>query len=498
METKLLSSMKSLVITVISGLVVLLFSASGHPEAPAYENQVESHSPTLKGRGGSIRPWKENPSYWQYRGNPVLLLGASNNDNLFQEKDCLEQLERLAAVGGNYIRNTMSDRDSGNVRAFAKNPDGKYDLEKWNEAYWNRFEGMLKRARKLGIIVQIEIWDRFDHTDNYSYNKAGDTRDLWQEDPYNPGNNINYKDEETNFAERYDAHPGSNKHIFFLSVPELQNCEPVLKYQQSFVLKLLSLTLKYDNVLYCLDNETSGKEEWATYWAKFLREHSEGKTICITEMWDDWNVTSDMHKRTIDHPELYDFVDLSQNSHNTGHRNWTTVQAVLENVRHYPRPVNSTKVYGCDKGKWNERGINTDHAIRTVCRNIMGGFASSRFHRPYEGLGLSEPSLNCIRAIREIEAYVKIWELDVVSDLTTDEGMEAYLRSGEGKAFLLYLPMGGKVDLEISDPQASYTLRWIDTDDAQWRDESTVEDRSKIELDSRGNRSCFALIVLKD
>ncbi|MCP4312396.1 MAG: hypothetical protein GY790_14125, partial [Bacteroidetes bacterium] len=77
-------------------------------------------------------------------------------------------------------------------------------------------------------------------------------------------------------------------------------------------------------------------------------------------------------------------------------------------------------------------------------------------------------------------------------------GLEAYLRSGEGKAFLLYLPMGGKVDLEISDPQDSYTLRWIDTDPAQWRDKSTVEGRSKIELDSRGNRSCFALLVMTD
>jgi len=264
------------------------------------------------------------------------------------------------------------------------------------------------------------------------------------------------------------------------------------------VLKLLSISLKYNNVLYCLDNETSGKEEWATYWAHFLRENSEGKTISITEMWDDWDVTSDMHKRTIDHPELYDFVDLSQNSHNTGHVNWTTAQKVLDEIRLNPRPVNSTKVYGCDQGKWIDRGISTDHAIRTVCRNVMGGFASSRFHRPSEGLGLSEASLNCIRSIREIEAHLKIWELEKISDLSTEDGREAYLRSSEEKAFLLYLPAGGKVHLELLDNRAAYLLKWIDTADATWRDERTVRAKSKLELDSQGDRSCFALLLLMD
>jgi len=124
----------------------------------------------------SIQVWKKNPSYWQLNGKPVLLLGASNDDNLFQEKDCLDQLDELAAVGGNYVRNTMSDRDSGDLKAFAQNADGKYDLSKWNEEYWHNFERMLKHASKHGIIVQIEVWDRFDHTDSCPYNRAGNKR----------------------------------------------------------------------------------------------------------------------------------------------------------------------------------------------------------------------------------------------------------------------------------------------------------------------------------
>ena len=80
-----------------------------------------------------IRPWSEDTRYWQYRGQPVLLIGGSREDNLFQIDDLEEQLNLLASVGGNYIRNTMSDRDEGNVYPYLRLDDGRYDLGQWNE-----------------------------------------------------------------------------------------------------------------------------------------------------------------------------------------------------------------------------------------------------------------------------------------------------------------------------------------------------------------------------
>ena len=60
-----------------------------------------------------IQPYIENPFYWQYQGKPVLLLGGSREDNLFQIPDLEAHLDLLASVGGNYIRCTMSSRDEG-------------------------------------------------------------------------------------------------------------------------------------------------------------------------------------------------------------------------------------------------------------------------------------------------------------------------------------------------------------------------------------------------
>ena len=78
-----------------------------------------------------------------------------------------KQLDLLAAIGGNYVRNTMSDRpDKGfEVYPFKRLDDGRYDLNQWNEEYWKRFRRLLDWTVERDIIVQIEIWDRFDYTD---------------------------------------------------------------------------------------------------------------------------------------------------------------------------------------------------------------------------------------------------------------------------------------------------------------------------------------------
>ena len=110
------------------------------------------------------------------------------------------------------------------------------------------------------------------------------------------------------------------------------------------------ISLKYGNVLYSIDNETSGAEEWAAYWTDFLRRNSAGKKIFVTEMWDEWDVQSAMHKITLDHPVRYDFVDISQNSQIPGKPNWDNEQYIFNYIKRNPRPVNSNKIYGRYRG----------------------------------------------------------------------------------------------------------------------------------------------------
>jgi hypothetical protein len=229
--------------------------------------------------GAAIRPWPDNPWYWQFKGEPVFLAGGSDDDNLFQwpEEKLTEQLDLLASVGGNYVRNTLSDRqDKGfELYPFEQLPNGKYDLEQWNDAYWQRFEFFLNETEKRDVIVQIEVWDRFDYS-----------RNNWEPHPYNPKNNVNYTHETSGLAATYPDHPGANKQPFFYTVPTLRNNAIVYKYQHRFVDKMLSYALQHGNVLYCMDNETNGAEEWGRWWATYIRQEatSAGQRVYVTEI----------------------------------------------------------------------------------------------------------------------------------------------------------------------------------------------------------------------
>jgi hypothetical protein len=432
-----------------------------------------------------IMPWKVNPSYWQYKGEPVLLLGATDNDNLFQNDNIESQLDRLKTFGGNYIRNTMSDRDDGDQRAFFRNADGMYDLDRWNDEYWYRFENMLNITKKRNIIVQIEIWDRFDHS-----------REAWQTDPYNPKNNINYTYAESGLDSIYES-PSNYDQPFFSTVPDLDSNMVLLKYQNKFVEKLLSITINYDHILFCIDNETTGIRSWAIYWSNFIREKYQGKEVFITQMWNNHDIKSDVHKGTLDYPEQFDFLEFSQNSHNTGRSNWDFTRYIFDYIRENPRPVNSTKIYGSDTyTPWLDRGITTDHAVQTFFRNLLGGFASSRFHRPPHGIGLSQTSINALRTVRRIEEYIKMWEIVPRMDLLPEAvDNSAYLSALEGEKYLLYLPFGGQTRLDLTAHEKEFVVHWIITDTAHWGPFETIRGGSIVNLDSGTYRGCFAIIV---
>jgi hypothetical protein len=436
-----------------------------------------------------LQPWRENPSYWQHKGKPVLLLGGSDDDNLFQwpAESLINQLDKLKAAGGNYVRNTMSDRgDKGfEVYPFLKLPDGRYDLEQWNPEYWSRFERFVRWTGERDIIVQIEVWDRFDYS-----------RENWLPHPYNPKNNLNYGYPESGFEPEYPAHPGRNLQPFFFTTPKQRNNGRVFKYQKRFVDKMLSYTLRHGHVLYCMDNETSGEEEWSRFWAAYIKQQAKqaGSEICVTEMWDDWDLKADRHRRTFDHPELYDFVDVSQNNHNSGDKHWDNALWVRNRILGKPRPVNSVKIYGADGNKF---GHTDQDAIERFWRNLLAGCASSRFHRPESGLGLNHKAQAAIRSARAVESLVRFWELAPASDLLSGRRPNtAYAAARPDEAYVVYLPSGGGIGLDV--PAGSHAITWIDCEKGERGPTvAGIRRAGSVELTAPGSGNWLAVVRTK-
>jgi hypothetical protein len=439
------------------------------------------------GDGNNIKPYPGNPYYWKYKGRPVLLLGATDYDNMFQCNHLESHLDSLVSAGGNYIRNVMSDRGINDQKAFAMTPEGKYDLDKWNDEYWQRFGNTLKLAEDRDIIVQIELWNRRDHS-----------RDEWLWNPYNPANNVNYTFAESGLDSVYPRHPGANVQPFFFTVPELDNNEVLLRYQNAFVSKLLSISLDHGNVLYCISNESGAAAEWATYWARFIRSHAGNREVQITEMWGSHDMKSDQHKQSFDHPEMYTYIDMSQNAGQVGYENWEGIRYVIDYISDDPRPVNHVKIYGRDSFDWMNRGMSSATGVETFFRNIIGGLASSRFHRPPYGMGLDRMTMNCIRTIRKIEETVKMWDIDPRMDLLHDNGENlAYLAAKEGESYVVYFTGQGSVSLDLIGQNDTFTVKWIDIENTDWSRTGEIKGGRMVKLEAISGHSSFAVLSKK-
>jgi len=412
-----------------------------------------------------IQPYSGNPFYWQYKGKPVLLLGGSVEDNLFQIPGLKEHLGLLKSVGGNYVRCTMSSRDEGNVWPFQQDPKtGLYDLRKLNDEYWRRFETFLELTSERDIIIQIELWDRFDFT-----------REPWQKNPYNPRNNINYTTEESGLKEEITTHPGERENAFFRTVPALENNEAVLQYQRLQVDKLLSITLQYGNVLYCMDNETNESPEWGWYWARYIKTKAAeaGVGVETTEMWDAHNLLDEQHAATYGHPEIYSFVEVSQNNHLPPDKHWSNMQQIRKRIISSGniRPMNSVKIYGANSGKFG----STRDGQERFWRNIFGGLASSRFHRPPSGLGLNKIAQSHIKSMRMLTSEMNIFKCEPHNDLLQNRSWnEAYCTANPGFEYAVFFPDGGDVLLDVSAANGKLLdIRWLDIRKSRWIDETS-------------------------
>jgi hypothetical protein len=460
-------------------------------------------TPTVEETAGYIDIDSRSNWYWNYKGKTILLLGGSWQDNMFNHPVKLEEhLDVLVSAGGNYLRNTMSHRNEGNVFAYARNESGLFDLDRFNDEYWDRFSHFLDLAYQRDIIVQIEIWDPWDRYENHQ-SFGG-----WSHYPFNPANNINYTAEESSLPVAVDYPPTTHptEHPYFRTVPALDNNRLLLRYQEAYIDKLLSISLKYPNILYCVHNETGEKVEFGDYWADYIRKRADeqGIKIHITDMRRNEDVRSNDHAHIFDNNQRYTFVDISQNNawSGLGQGHYDNIIYVRERLAANPRPINNNKNYGAARH-------GEEESVARMGRIVFAGAASARFHRPhphedpsamYEksdfGMGLSPRAQKVIKSLRMATDQLDIALAQPRNDLLADRSEnEAYLLAEPGRQYAVYFPDGGSVILDMSPSKGSWSVRWINFDKAEWSDQGHLQASSSVRLDAPGRGHWIAVIL---
>ncbi len=465
----------------------------------------EPHETGLSDVDIHLQPYTENPFYWQINGEPVLLVGASDYHNIFQRPDLVEHLEILHSVGGNYVRNTMASREilPGHRDHWPYDVDWEastlphqtrdplvvvYDLERWNDAYWDNFELMLQTTADFNMIVEIEIWER--HDKYRTRDQAG-----WERHPYNPDNNINYTTEESGLPTgEWTEDPG---HPFFATVPALENNVLVLQYQRAFVDKILSHTFQYTHVLYNMNNETKESNEWGEYWAEYilLRAEEEDVEIHITDMQDAHDITDESVIRMAE-SALYTFVDISQNNFQSGDTHWERIQFIRDLIVDEPKPITTVKIYGADGAPapvdfWG----TTQDGIERFWRNIIGGVSAVRFHRPPWGIGLSETAQAHVRSAGMFAERMDIFSAEPRLDLLAErETNSAWLMANPGVQYAVYFSHEGRVGITV-DEGTELTLEWLDLESSRWQEGEMIQSDGVISLSTPTDGHWIALLT---
>lgn len=448
----------------------------------------------------SIRPYAANPWYWEYAGEPVLLIGGSDDDNLFQWTDpqLKDHLDLLVSVGGNYLRNTMSDRDEGNLYAFGTAESGLYDLGQCNDEYWDRLEFFLDQTESRGIIVQLTLWDVFD---------LGSEQ--WPHHPWNPSNNVNM-----------EAGTWRDREDFYATVDD--GDVEGLHFQRQFIDKLLSVSLGHGNVLYNINNESSESPRWENYWAEYVNDaaRARGREAYVTTMQFD---PSNSVRHVMTHRDIYGFAEISQNNQDSrggrGRGHWDNLMYWRSKIASHaegPMPMNNVKVYGAVDGANYSAGTEAE-AMNRFWRNIFAGSASSRFHRPDSnwGSGLNERVRRNLTAMHMLLEELDIFSCSPHNDLLSHPvpvatTMEAYATANIGRQYAVYFPAGRyTVDLDPWIYAEGMRIRWLDIDAVSWSEAETVDvqweggreewgHRGRVRLTTPGNGPYVALLDVID
>jgi hypothetical protein len=478
-----------------------------------------------------IKPYLKNPSYWQYGGQPILLFGGSDRDNIFQwagdGTKLTDHLDLLYACGGNYIRCTMSSREY-TVKGYRWNLlpypfakiDGKYDLREWDDVYWNNLRTFLRETKKRGIIVQLEIWDRWNESGN-SYQRGSG----WYDSPWNPNNNMTY-----NWSDSPLLQEGKTDFYNAIHMAATEKDPVLLPLQQKFVEKIVDEVIGggYDHVLFQIDNESGiGDDslEPDPYWARFIRSYVKSKAtgfkayVCTSRRFHSPTPCRVMNFQDWNNPEIcvpiinaaFNYCDVSQNNGNSGQQQYDNLLWYRSKVLKYGvRPINHVKCYHFNWPtgfSFQDRTSPSDaEAGAKFWRVVFGGGASVRFHRHtparpgglHEGFGLTPEAQSHIRSLRMLVDAIHIFSMEPRNDLLFQRtSNEAYCLAEPGWQYAVFFTGDGdgRVEVKLTTLGRSFELRWLDIATSCWKKRATISARRVYMLTAPGSGHWVAVLI---
>jgi len=411
-----------------------------------------------------LRVSEENPRYFKYKGKHVFLAGKTwgwtaisapppglardYKDDSASQYDYRHDIENLAAHKGNLVRLTLfwpgHGREGGEL-PYQKVDEKRYDLTKWNPAYWKRLRGFLSECQKRDVIVNLEIFD-------HPAVKGWDGR--WPMHPFNPDNNVNYD------GRAITTRDGSRQ--FFWTLPSHQKRPVVLEHQQRLVDKLLEETWQFGNIIYSLGNEDPSPREWSLHWARRIHAFGRKKGVRL--------LVTNMSPQYVLEEKEFDVFDAQVTLRVSPLRQPPIIARLLK----YRKPVYSSGL-----------GIRSDDSQTrdNLWIKFITGCAGARYHRVkghYRDARRNyEETSDFVLNLQKFVDDVRFWRLDVRhADVKAD--IPAFCLSEAGKEYAIYLLRRKRSaekrpeQITINLAKGRYDLRWYHPDKGRYEPNQRV------------------------
>jgi len=307
--------------------------------------------------------------------------------------------------------------------------DGKlrFDLERFDPAYFQRLRARVQAAQARGIYVSVMLFEGWG---------VQHVAEAWEAHPFHPSNHINGLQVDLNGD-------GQGLEVHTLQVPA------VTRVQEAYVRQVVDTLNDLDNVLYEIANESGAySTAWQEHFIRFIHDYEKTKPkqhpVGMT-----FQYARDPKQRGSNATLFNSPADWVSPNPDAGRFNYRT----------NPPPADGRKVVLSDTDHlW---GIGGDAVW--VWKTFTRGH-NPLFMDPYkQGVlrggdpGRWEPVRRALGVTRQLADRLSLAAMLPQPELVSS----GYCLAQAGREYVVYLPAGGEVTVDLSAAQGTLQVEWI-------------------------------------
>jgi hypothetical protein len=322
----------------------------------------------------------------------------------------------------------------------------KFDLSRWNDAYFDRLRERVDKAAWRGIYVGVMLFEA------WTIKCSRPAVDPWPYHPMHPANNINEvtDDPVVDTGQAWD--------VFSLRCPQ------ILRWQEAYVRKVVDTVNDLDNVLYEICNEVPHRREameWQDHLCTFIKEYERDTSPKQHPV----GITAEGGEQK--NAELFattaDWISPSNGR--------------LFEYRYNPPPADGSKVILTDTDHLWGHGCEVAWIWKSFTRGMNVLFMDPWEPIPADMPGWVRGSVSLNRRtyylwdpVRRNLGYTRRFAERMDLNACVPHGelcTSTYCLAAPGREYLCFFPSGGHEGLDLWEAPGTFVPEWFDPDTGQ-------------------------------